>query len=64
VGAPGKGPDGGPGVWEHAKDQQIMGDRNAGAVAEESLTSTGKDVGGAGAQDRARADEPPVKDRV
>ena len=46
------------------KDQQVMGDSNAGAIAEGGLASTGNDVGGAGVRDRARIDAPPAKERV
>jgi len=40
-----------------------MGDSNVGAIADEAWASTGKDVGGAGAQDRAQVDGPTAKER-
>ena len=47
---------GGEHVKDHAKDQMVMGDSNAGVIAEVGWTGTGKDVRSAGAQDRAGVD--------
>jgi len=52
---------GGEHVKDHAKDQMVMGDSNAGVIAEVGWTGTGKDVSGAGAKDRAGVDESPCE---
>ena len=54
----------GPGSAEHVKDQQVLGESNAGAVVEGGWASTGNEVSGAGAQDREQVDEPPAKELV
>ena len=47
VGAPGKGPDEGPGCGERVKDQHVMGDGNEDPIAEGGWLKHGKSpVGG------------------
>ena len=55
AGALGRGRRAGSGSGEHVKNQQVLGDCNAGAIVEGGGTSTGYDVSGAGAKDRAGA---------
>ena len=60
----GKGPDGGLWCWAHVKDQQAIGDSNVGAIVEGGWASTGNDLSGTGAQDRARVEEPSTKEHA